>query len=414
MRLPTAGTVNGNAPVPPQWCCKPQHPAATHPIAKWVLLPRAPLIRPICLICPIRPMAPHFGAPSEKTECISLAGRVLPAHSLAPLTDTSFGGRQYPSRLPTVAGVPRTTRSGQRTTGAADTNQLEELRLMSSVTMKQLLEAGVHFGHQSRRWNPKMKPYIYTERSKIYIIDLKKTLRLLREATRVVKDCVANGGKVMFVGTKKQAKDIIREGADSCGMYFVNNRWLGGLMTNFQTVRKSTLRMLELEEMFTTGSISKFKKKEQSQLARELEALKKNLDGIRNMERLPDLLFIIDPSKEQIAVQEARKLNIPIVAVVDTNCNPDDADYVIPGNDDAIRSIKLMVGQIAEAAQEGLAMRGEAFGHPVGSDEAMMAEPEMTTADFGGEMPLEPVAAEMPDPPAISPAMPSAEPAKEG
>jgi small subunit ribosomal protein S2 len=220
--------------------------------------------------------------------------------------------------------------------------------------MKQLLEAGVHFGHQARRWNPKMRPYIYTERNSIYIIDLKKTLRLLRDACRYVRDCAAEGKQVLFVGTKKQARDIIRESADSANMHYVNNRWLGGLMTNFQTVRRSVVRMLELERMFTDGSINQYVKKEQAAMSRELAALKKNLWGIRNMDRLPDLLFVIDPSKEQIAVQEARKLGIPIVSVVDTNCNPDDIDWVIPGNDDAIRSIRLMAFAISEAVNDGV------------------------------------------------------------
>jgi len=228
--------------------------------------------------------------------------------------------------------------------------------------MKQLLEAGVHFGHQSRRWNPKMKPYIYTERAKIYIVDLKKTLRLLRDATRYVRDNVARGGKVLFVGTKKQAKDIIREGASNAGMYYINNRWLGGTLTNFQTVRKSVLRMIELDTMFTTGTINQYSKKEQSQLSRELTKLKKNLEGIRDMDRLPDAIFVVDPSKEVIAVKEARKLRIPVVAVVDTNCDPDVVDFIIPGNDDAVRSIKLMVSQMSEACMEGMAARGEAVG----------------------------------------------------
>lgn len=233
---------------------------------------------------------------------------------------------------------------------------------MSSVTMKQLLEAGVHFGHQSRRWNPKMKPYIYTERAKIYIVDLKKTLRLLRDATRYMRDMVAGGGKVLFVGTKKQAKDIIREGASAAGMYYVNNRWLGGILTNFPTVRKSVLRMIELDNMFNDGTINQYSKKEQSQLSRELTKLKKNLEGIRDMDRLPDVMFVVDPSKEVIAVKEARKLRIPVVAVVDTNCDPDVVDFVIPGNDDAVRSIKLMVSQMSEACQEGMAARGESVG----------------------------------------------------
>ncbi|HNM46137.1 MAG TPA: 30S ribosomal protein S2 [Candidatus Sumerlaeota bacterium] len=233
---------------------------------------------------------------------------------------------------------------------------------MSSVTMKQLLEAGVHFGHQSRRWNPKMKPYIYTDRNGIYIIDLKKTLRLLRDATKYVRECVIAGNKVMFVGTKKQAKEIIQEGASAANMYYVNNRWLGGLLTNFRTVRKSIDRLNELDRMFTDGSIEKYSKKEQSMYARERQALEKNLGGIKHMDRLPDLIFIIDPSKEQIAVQEAKKLNIPIVAVVDTNCDPDPIDFVIPANDDAIRSIKLMVSQISDACVEGVQAREGGLG----------------------------------------------------
>lgn len=224
---------------------------------------------------------------------------------------------------------------------------------MSTVTMKQLLEAGVHFGHQSRRWNPKMKPYIYTDRNGIYIIDLKKTLRLLRDATKYVRDEVANGAEVLFVGTKKQAKEIIQEGADAANMHYINNRWLGGLLTNFQTVRKSVQRLIDLNAMFEDGSIERYSKKEQSALNRERMALDKNLGGITNMTRIPDILFVIDPSKEQIAVREAVKLGIRIVGVVDTNCDPDPIDFVIPANDDAIRSIKLMVSQISDACVEG-------------------------------------------------------------
>jgi small subunit ribosomal protein S2 len=239
--------------------------------------------------------------------------------------------------------------------------------------MKQLLEAGVHFGHQSRRWNPKMKPYIYTDRNGIYIIDLKKTLRLLRDATKFVRDEVAvNGAKVLFVGTKKQAKEIIQEGADAANMYYINNRWLGGLLTNFPTVRKSVLRLIELDKMFADGTIEQYSKKEQSMLGREREALEKNLGGIKKMDRLPDLLFIVDPSKEHIAVKEATRLRIPIVAVVDTNCDPDPINFVIPANDDAVRSIKLMVSQISEACVEGVQAR-EAVG--AGEGQAMMGVP---------------------------------------
>ncbi len=225
---------------------------------------------------------------------------------------------------------------------------------MSSVTMKQLLEAGVHFGHQSRRWNPKMKPYIYTERNGIYIIDLKKTLRLLRDAMRFIRDSVQEGQQVLLVGTKKQAKDIIRESAEESGMHYVNNRWLGGLLTNFRTVRKSVVRLIELERMFADGTINLYGKKEQAAYTREMNALRKNLDGIKKMERLPDILFVIDPFKEAIAIREANTLGIPVVSVVDTNCDPDQVTWVIPGNDDAIRSIKLMCGAVAEACREGL------------------------------------------------------------
>lgn len=244
---------------------------------------------------------------------------------------------------------------------------------MTTVTMKQLLEAGVHFGHQSRRWNPKMKPYIYTDRNGIYIIDLKKTLRLLRDATKYVRDSVAGGAKVLFVGTKKQAKEIIAEGATAPGMYYVNNRWLGGTLTNFQTVRKSVNRLIQLDAMFNDGSIEQYSKKEQAMLGRERAALEKNLGGIKGMTRLPDILFVVDPSKETIAVLEASKLGIPIVAVVDTNCDPDPIDYVIPANDDAIRSIKLMVSQISEACLEGV-QAAEATGGNAGAG-AMLGLP---------------------------------------
>lgn len=228
---------------------------------------------------------------------------------------------------------------------------------MSNVTMKQLLEAGVHFGHQSRRWNPKMKPYIYTDRNGIYIIDLKKTLRLLRDATKYVRESVTAGARVLFVGTKKQAKEIINEGAGAANMFYVNNRWLGGLLTNFQTVRKSVLRLIQLDKMVEDKTIEQYSKKEQSMLMRERQALEKNLGGIKHMDRLPDIVFVIDPSKENIAVKEAKKLRIPIVGVVDTNCDPDDIDFVIPANDDAIRSIKLMVSQISDACVEGVQAR---------------------------------------------------------
>ncbi len=232
--------------------------------------------------------------------------------------------------------------------------------MLGQISMKQLLEAGVHFGHQSRRWNPKMKKYIYTERNGIYIIDLKKTLRLMREAYAFVRDQVSLGGRGIMVGTKKQAKDAVERWAHFAGMHYVNNRWLGGMLTNFTTIRKSIDRMIEIQELVGSGQIERYSKKEQSQLIREKEALEKNLQGIRSMTQAPTFIFVIDPSKEQIAVQEAKKLGIPIVAVVDTNCDPDPIDYVIPGNDDAIRSINLACEKMAEAVVEGMMKRVEA------------------------------------------------------
>ena len=230
---------------------------------------------------------------------------------------------------------------------------------MINVTMKQLLEAGVHFGHQSRRWNPKMAKYIYTERNGIYIIDLKKTLRYLREAYKFVRDSVADGQTVVFVGTKKQARDTIYESARECNMFYVNTRWLGGMLTNFRTIRQSVLRLIELEKMEEDGTIDNYTKKEVSRFMKERASLQKNLSGVKEMDKLPGLLFVVDPHKEQIAVREAQKLKIPIVAIVDTNCDPDQIDYVIPGNDDAIRAIKLICGQIVQAVTEGLMAKVE-------------------------------------------------------
>lgn len=212
---------------------------------------------------------------------------------------------------------------------------------MAVVTMKQLLEAGVHFGHQTRRWNPKMEEYIYTERNGIYIVDLQKSIRLIEEAYDFVRDLVMKNGKVLFVGTKKQAQDSIREEAERCGEFYVTNRWLGGTLTNFMTIKKSIGRLHELEDMENSGHFELLPKKEVSALRLEKDKLERNLGGIKNMGRLPDCLFIVDPHKEHIAVSEARSLGIPIVAIVDTNCDPDLIDYVIPGNDDAIRAVKL-------------------------------------------------------------------------
>ena len=226
---------------------------------------------------------------------------------------------------------------------------------MVSVTMKELLEAGVHFGHQVRRWNPKMKEYIFGERNGIYIIDLQKTQRMFREAISYVTNLIAEdrGKTVLFVGTKRQAQDAIREESERCGQYFVNQRWLGGLLTNFQTVQKSIKRLRDLEAMQTDGRYEKLTKKERIKLDRERESLNKNLSGIKSMGRLPDAIFIIDVRKEEIAVAEANRLGIPIVAVVDTNCSPEGIDYVIPGNDDALRAVRLFASRIADAILEG-------------------------------------------------------------
>ena len=226
---------------------------------------------------------------------------------------------------------------------------------MVSVTMKELLEAGVHFGHQVRRWNPKMKEYIFGERNGIYIIDLQKTQRMFREAITFVTNLIAEdkGKTVLFVGTKRQAQDAIREESEKCGQYYVNQRWLGGLLTNFQTVQKSIKRLKDLESMQTDGRYEKLTKKERIKLDRERESLNKNLSGIKSMSRLPDAIFIIDVKKEEIAVAEANRLGIPIVAVVDTNCSPEGIDYVIPGNDDALRAVRLFASRIADAIVEG-------------------------------------------------------------
>lgn len=219
--------------------------------------------------------------------------------------------------------------------------------------MKQLLEAGVHFGHQTRRWNPKMKRYIFTERNGIYIVDLQKTVKKLDEAYEFVKELAANGEKIMFVGTKKQAQDAVKNEAERCEMFYVNQRWLGGMLTNFQTISKRLNRFYELEQMEEDGTFEVLPKKEVQSLRREHAKLDKFLGGLRGMEDLPGALFVIDPKKEKIAVAEARKLGIPIVSIVDTNCDPDEVDYVIPGNDDAIRAVKLITEKIADSVLEG-------------------------------------------------------------
>ncbi len=224
---------------------------------------------------------------------------------------------------------------------------------MAYITMKELLEAGVHFGHQTRRWNPKMKPYIFGARNGIYIIDLQKTVRMFRTAYDFVVDTVANGGSILFVGTKKQARESIYEEANRCEMFYVHNRWLGGMLTNFQTIRKSIDRLNYLNGIELDGSINMYPKKERLKMAKERRKLDANLGGIRNMKGLPAALFVVDPKNEAIAVREGRRLNIPIVAIVDTNCDPDEIDYIIPGNDDAIRSIRLITSRIADACIDG-------------------------------------------------------------
>lgn len=229
---------------------------------------------------------------------------------------------------------------------------------MAVISMKQLLEAGVHFGHQTRRWNPKMAPYIFTERNGIYIIDLQKTVKKVDEAYDFLRSVAEEGKSILFVGTKKQAQEAVKEEALKSGMFYVNERWLGGMMTNFATIRKSINRLKELEAMEEDGTFEVLSKKEVLALKREQEKLEKSLGGIKDMEELPGALFIVDPRKERIAVAEAKKLNIPIVAIVDTNCDPDEIDYVIPGNDDAIRAVKLLTSRMADAIIEG--RQGEA------------------------------------------------------
>lgn len=225
--------------------------------------------------------------------------------------------------------------------------------MAASINMKELLESGVHFGHQTRRWNPKMKPYIFGSRNGIHIIDLQKTVNLFSTAYDFIVNTVAEGYSVLFAGTKKQAKDSVIEESERCGMFYVVNRWLGGTLTNFQTIRKSIARLKELENMKTDGSIDRYTKKEVLGLEKELFKLEKNLGGIKDMDELPGAVFIVDPKREHIAVKEARKLGIPIVAIADTNCDPDEIDYIIPGNDDAIRAVRLICSKIADACIDG-------------------------------------------------------------
>ena len=225
--------------------------------------------------------------------------------------------------------------------------------MTSIISMKQLLEAGVHFGHQTRRWNPKMAKYIFTERNGIYIIDLQKTVKKVDEAYNFIRETAQNGGSILFVGTKKQAQEAMREEAVRCNQYYVNERWLGGMMTNFKTIQKRVTRLRQLEKMEEDGTFDVLPKKEVLGLRHEMEKLNRNLGGIKEMKKLPAALFVVDPRKEHIAVLEARKLNIPIVATVDTNCDPDEVDYVIPANDDAIRAVRLLASKMADAVLEG-------------------------------------------------------------
>jgi small subunit ribosomal protein S2 len=246
-----------------------------------------------------------------------------------------------------------------------------------TVTMRQMLEAGLHFGHQTRRWNPKMKPYIYGPRNGIHIINLDATMRMFRKACAYLTDVAANGGTILFVGTKRQSQAVIKEQAQRCGMFYVNHRWLGGMMTNFQTIKNSVDRLKRIEAMQKDGSINRFPKHEILQIEKERIKLERNVGGIKEMRKLPDVLLVIDPRKEDIAVDEARKLGIPVVALTDSNCNPDGVDYIIPGNDDAIRAVKLITSQIADCILEGRGAAGEAV--PANIDEL---EAEMSASAF--------------------------------
>ncbi len=245
---------------------------------------------------------------------------------------------------------------------------------MSVISMKQLLEAGVHFGHQTRRWNPKMAPYIYTERNGIYIIDLQKSVGKVDEAYNAVADIVANGGTILFVGTKKQAQDAIRTEAERCGMYYVNERWLGGMLTNFKTIQSRIAKLKSIEKMEEDGTFDVLPKKEVLALKKLQEKLERNLGGIKEMKRIPDAIFIVDPKKERICVQEAQALGIPLIGIADTNCDPEELDYVIPGNDDAIRAVKLIVSKMADAVVEAKQGEAEEVAEAVDAEEAMEAE----------------------------------------
>ncbi len=246
---------------------------------------------------------------------------------------------------------------------------------MSVISMKQLLEAGVHFGHQTRRWNPKMAPYIFTERNGIYIIDLQKSVGKVDEAYNAISEIASAGGTVLFVGTKKQAQDAVKTEAEGCGMYYVNERWLGGMLTNFKTIRTRIERLKEIERMAEDGTFDVLPKKEVANLKKEWDKLEKNLGGIKNMTRIPDAIFVVDPKKEKICVQEAHTLGITLLGIADTNCDPEELDYVIPGNDDAIRAVKLIVAKMADAIIE--ANQGEVMTEEVAEDVAEEAAEEV-------------------------------------
>ena len=254
---------------------------------------------------------------------------------------------------------------------------------MSNITMKELLEAGVHFGHQTKRWNPKMKPYIFGARNGIYIIDLQKTVRLFKGAYSFVTEAAQAGETVLFVGTKKQAQDSVAEEAQRCNMYYVNDRWLGGMLTNFSTVKQSIDRLKRLDAMVADGTIEAYTKKEQLKLGKEREKLEKTLGGIKGMGKVPGVLFVVDPKNEEIAVSEAKKLGIPVVAIVDTNCDPDDINYVIPGNDDAIRAIRLLTSKMADAVLDGVQARNARL--QTGAEEEFSAEGEEVVEEAAGE-----------------------------
>ena len=247
-------------------------------------------------------------------------------------------------------------------------------RNMSVISMKQLLEAGVHFGHQTRRWNPKMAPYIYTERNGIYIIDLQKSVGMVDDAYQAVADIAAEGGTILFVGTKKQAQDAIRTEAERCGMFYVNERWLGGMLTNFKTIQSRIQRLKDIERMAEDGTFDVLPKKEVIEIKKEWDKLEKNLGGIKEMKRIPDAIFVVDPKKERICVQEAHTLGIPLIGICDTNCDPEELDYVIPGNDDAIRAVKLIVSKMADAVIEANQGAAEEAYYEEDAEEAVAEE----------------------------------------